>query len=203
MPQTKTNRSNIEKIKYRAVKNYYGSTELAKKARSWSNDTILRELGIKVPSRLPNVKTPSERAVKQRFNQLERYKLAQQEHTVEEALKLRRYAKKYIVSSNEYQQTLKTPMPPVRELSRRKELWTKWSLSHSLPPFLKKESQRVNCENVNPVTNRKYGRNEHFGYTAVFYAYTRQEDLTKIKNSLIPSKDYNDSPRIGRLTRRR
>jgi hypothetical protein len=218
MPKKKTERSRNEQIKYRAVVNYYGSVPLAQKARGWSEERILKELGLKVPKNLPKLKEkPTDRQIKTRFTILEKYKLAQEQHTIKESLTLRNYNKKVIVHSNEYKQTIKTPLPATQEFNRRVRLWQRWSKNDyiydkngkvkriigNMPLVLVKLAEATNQSEVDKYRKKRYDRTDHYGYTALFYSFTRQESLSSIKASLIPVQDYNDSPSRGVISRRR
>jgi hypothetical protein len=198
--QSKAERSRIEQIKYRAVVNYYGSVPLAQKARGWSEERILKELAIKVPKNMPKLKErPTERQIKTRFTQLEKYKLALEEHTVKEALILRTTSQKKIKSSNEYKQSQKNPLPASAEREKRINLWRKWTKAKALPPFLQKLAERTNQAQIDPFRNRRYDDNDKYGYTAVFYSYTNQQSLSDVRMNLDINPDYNTSPTFGRL----
>lgn len=52
----KVNKAELRQLKYRVIKNAYHDTALAYKAREWSIERIRYELGIEIPSKLPNLK---------------------------------------------------------------------------------------------------------------------------------------------------
>jgi len=197
---TKAERSRIEQIKYRAVVNYYGSVPLAQKARGWSEERILRELAIKVPKNMPKLKEkPTDRQIKTRFTQLEKFQLAQEQHNIRESLQLRTFSKKKIQSSNEYKESQKKPLPASAEREKRINLWRKWTKAKALPPFLQKLAETTNRAQIDPFRNRRFDDNDKYGYTAVFYSYTNQQSLTDVRMNLDINPDYNTSPTFGRL----
>jgi len=194
-----------QRAKYRAVKNYYGDSAFAQKAKSWSNERFIRETGLQVPKYVPKQKKPpKESTVKRRYAQLERFQLAYVEHDFQEAKYLKRYSKAKIESSNELARTLKYPLSANAELKRRSELWKKWSIkkNKAMPPRLLEEAHRINRTTIDKIRGKRFDENDHYGFAIVNFGYLYQRDTAQLQKEIDPPKDYNDSPKFH-ATRRR
>lgn len=183
---------NKRTIRYRAIRNAYGDSKLADKARNWSDERIYMELGIKVPNRPIKLrKLPSVATRKRKARELKKVKLMLRSGIgVEEARKLRRDSYNDI---NEYIQETRyeTYEKDVRYDSttteqQRRSQWKEWSKT-GFPDWVINMVNRINVEG-----RALGGKDDSYGFAVVYNAYTKNEDIEKWMKLLVPSRVVAD-----------
>jgi hypothetical protein len=183
-------------IRYRAIRNAYGDSKLADKARNWSDERIYNELAIKVPNRPIKLrKLPSVTTQKRKARELKKVKLLIASGIgAEEARYLRRESYKEI---NEYiKEIYYIPVDDEDEITdvgiaktreeKRREQWKSWS-PRNFPDWVVEMAEKINA-----TTNALGGEDDSYGYAVVYNAYTKEETVDKWMKILKPSRVVAD-----------
>lgn len=158
------------KLIYRNVRNYTGDVELARKARSWSDEKIFNELGIKLNKRVPKLVEYTPETYKRRQTEIQKFKIAiVRGYTPQEAYTLKRKSYKQI----EPQRSVMFPSHSNTKANKRK-IWQSWAKEDDYPQYIKEAVRRVNQLNgFNRTKNPKTGKWDEpdYGWAVVYYAY--------------------------------
>lgn len=191
----KETRTERIKRKDRALKNAGLSVKEANKAKFWSDEKILKELGVKIPKSLPKLrKRPKDpkklkawnnRKKRQRNNIIYAISIGL---SAKEASKAKSYARRKIKSTKQYKDTTKdgvkiSKFKKPKSQKARIKLWEEWSKADSLPPEIHEIAREVN-RNTYIKTRRKYRRlddTDKYGYMVAFYHYTLGMDIEEVK----------------------
>ena len=194
-------RNEYLKYAYRSIKNATGDTQLAKRAQQWSPDRIKGELGIIVrKTELKPIKN-----VSRKKRELTSYQYAKEQgFTTEEAIKLKRYSKRFIereraaIVSKPKQRT-RFGLPIWDSIALRKREWRKLVKKFAK---LKKEGKskydhpvEIVASNINTSTSSRQGAldiNNRYGYAVVYYAYIHNRPLSDIKPVIRIDDQLND-----------
>jgi hypothetical protein len=188
---------NKRTIRYRAIRNTYGDSKLADKARNWSDERIYNELAIKVPKRPIKLrKLPSLTTQKRKARELKKVKLLIASGIgAEEAFYLRRESYKeinkyiqeiyYIPVDDEDEKITGGGIAKTREEERR-EQWKAWS-PKNFPDWVVEMAEKINA-----TTNALGGEDDSYGYAVVYNAYTKEETVDKWMKILKPSRVVAD-----------
>jgi hypothetical protein len=188
---------NKRTIRYRAIRNTYGDSKLADKARNWSDERIYNELAIKVPKRPIKLrKLPSVTTQKRKARELKKVKLLIASGIgAEEARYLRRESYKeinkyiqeiyYIPVDDEDEKIIGGGIAKTREEERR-EQWKAWS-PKNFPDWVVEMAEKINA-----TTNALGGEDDSYGYAVVYNAYTKGEPVDKWMKILKPSRVVAD-----------
>ena len=182
-----------------AVYNAYYDIDLANKARSWSNERILKELGVSIPKGTPTKrKKPSAQTIKQKQKELEHYRygvLVGLDY--KNAFRLKRYAKPKLESSSEYYKQKKVSVKDFNipaNRSKRIDLWIEWSKNENLPPDVSKMARQLNRNTKIEHGKRVLDINDHYGFSVLFYMFVDDRSQESVQRTLKP--DEWDSRRV-------
>lgn len=190
MARKKETRAESLKRKYANLRNAGFSSVEANKYKHYGEDTILRELGVKVTKSTPVIKErPKDpKKLKSYLTRKER----QRNKVIygieiglkpKQAYKVKRYSNKRIKSTKEYKNQVevssrkyKTP----KSQKARIELWEKWSKAESLPPEVHEIAREVNRKTYTGAIYRngkliKRGKRlddtDKYGYMVAYYMF--------------------------------
>ena len=177
-----------------AVYNAYYDKDLANKARSWSDERILKELGITVPKHQPKLrKQPSQKTVELKQKELEHYRYGVLVAGLEykKAYQLKRYSKPRLVTSGEYYKQLKLGIKefytPENE-KKRIELWKQWSKDEILPPDVVSSAYKINKNTMIEHGKRRLDVKNHYGFAVNFYMFVYGRDQSQVQRALKPDQ---------------
>jgi len=175
------NLSRAERYKrnYRILRNTYNDTELARKARTWSDDRLYKELGVNVSNKkTPDLKYIAPKRDAYYKRKLDHFKYARSIGlSVNKAKKYRKYSKTRIKSSLTYNEQLSKPTNRTTREQRAK-LWGAWSKDDNLPPDIEAYARKINRE----LGNDDYDK---YGYVFSYYYFLEGgtlDDLDSAKN---------------------
>ena len=208
-PLPKLTKAQKEAKRYASVRNATADTDLARKARKWSDKRIKEELGVIVPKykkTVPLKPIPKDpKVIQRKKRRLTKYQYGRSIGLdYDEATKLKQNAKKRIKSTKDYidQRELDlniAKLPQTRQ--GRLELWREWSRDESLPPQLHKVAREINR-----TTTNKEGRlddTDRYGYAVVFYAFIENESYDsmreKIKVNRYDGNRYEDHLKVRNI----
>jgi hypothetical protein len=202
--------SEIEKKRYRAIRNAYGTKALADKARKWSDERILRELGVKVPQRMPELKPiPDADGLRRKQLALEKYQYATSQGIAPvEAIRLKQYKKEKIDTTKKYLNI--TALPITAQTKReRMNLWAEWSkpitkrkrkknkndkdefiMTNNIPPALVKMAHRLNGETI--VQKHQLDPSDRYGFAVVYYAFIENMKIEYMKEMITVDRYSGD-----------
>jgi len=172
-------RQELLKKRYAVVKNWTGDSELASRAKKWSNERIYNELGCRIPKKktvaLKPKPTSKQLAYKQR--RLRKYQYGREVGLdIKDAKRLTRYKKSKIKATKSYKDQLKlTPEYYDKRLNREKRmaLWKDWSMDEALPPWIHEQAREINNNTVIKRGRRSYTLDEtdKYGYMIAYYMF--------------------------------
>lgn len=197
---------------YRVVRNAYGQKELADKAKSWSDDRILRELGLRLPKKMPDLKPlPTPEQLTRKKRELRKYQESVRDIGLkpEQAAPLKGYSRKKIKTSKEYFDAVAQFEATTQGRQRRMDLWASWSKGQ-LPPEVHRLARQINSQTVvnayDPVTgkmqNRRLDATDHYGYAVAYYMFIDGMTKEQVMKNFLPSNDLNDSGQFVRSRKR-
>ena len=195
-----------ERLKRRshAIRNSTGDSNLASRAKHWSDKRILEELGVRVPKKTPVLKPlPDKKTKRRKARRVEKYQYGISVGLeVEEAIKLKQYKNTRIKASQEYiaQRKLSKKMynkPKTKEA--RITLWKNWAESNNLPPAVHKQARDINRELS--TKNRVMDDTDRYGYAVAFYMFIENEAPEDIMENRIKIDRY-DGNRYIEVVRR-
>lgn len=214
MTETEKKRLEAERRKkiYRVVRNAYGQKELADKAKSWSDERILRELGLRIPKKTPELKPlPTAEQLTRKKRELKKFQESVRDIGLkpEQATRLKGYSKKRIKTSKEYYQEIADFDKTTQGRMRRIDLWGSWSKGQ-LPPDVHRLAREINSQTVvnayDPVTgkmqNRRLDATDHYGYAVAYYMFIDGMSREQVMKTFLPSNDLNDSGQFVRSAKR-
>jgi len=187
-----------KKIRYRAIRNAYGSKELADRYKSRSDERILAELGLRIPKTLPELKPiPTGKTLARNVAKLKRFQEATSEIglTPEEALSVKQNSKKRIRTFKQFLDEQKNFDKTPAGRTRRIRLWAEWS-KNQLPPKVHKEAKRINKEIV--VDSKQLDDTDSYGYAVQYYMFIDGKTEEEIRKIFVPARDLNDSGQFVR-----
>jgi len=197
------------KRNYGLIRNAYQNSTLAKRAQTWSDEKIYKELGVNVTSK----KTPDLKKIvssKQSYydRKLEKFIYARSIGVqVKEAKKLTRYKKEKIDTSAEYYDA-KSKKFNFQNKNRRMKLWKKWSKRNidkegkfdrtisNMPPEIESTARKYNRESI--VAYKARDDYDAYGYIVAFYMFVENKTFDEIKLLLEPS--FHDASQIYKVT---
>ena len=198
MPK-KLTRAERYKRNYGLIRNAYQNSVLAKRAQTWSDAHIYKELGIKVTSK----KTPILKKIDLKKSAYYNRKLTKFIYArsigveVVEAKRLTRAKKSKIKSSREYFDA-KSKRFNLQNKHRRMDLWSEWS-SHpqgsdrgNFPPAIEKAARDRN--RATEVGGKQLDDYAHYGYVVQFYRFVENKSYEEIKELVKP--DPHDALRV-------
>jgi hypothetical protein len=184
------NRAELYKLRYRVIRNKTGNVQLARKLRSWSNERIYEEYGIKIPSKprkVPELKVVSEKKKKRVQNEIIRYRLALSEgYTPKGAREVKRKGFKRLIKPNtnsildEYF---------LGDRKDRKRQWAEWSKSNrkTMPTDVDVLAQKIN-RSEKDIQGNKFDLNAHYGYLVVYYAFILNKPIEEVRKDVVPNR---------------
>lgn len=195
MPKKELTRAERYKRNYRIIRNKYHDSELAKKAQTWSDETIYQDLGIKVTNRKTPELKKSTKAQKSRGKRnLNKYLYARGFGlSVKQSKKLVPYKKEKIQSTDEYIR-VKEKKFTLKNKHKRMDLWSEWSERGrgNMPPAIEKEARDINRSTI--VAGKHLDDMDHYGYVVLFYMFVENKTMDEIKD--LVSADPHDSMRV-------
>lgn len=194
----KLTRAERYKRNYRIIKNTYQNTTLAKRAQTWGDDRLYKDLGIKVS----NKKTPVLKKIKHSqqsyYNRkLDKFVYARSVgFTPKESKKFVKYKQSKIDSSKDYQDVSAKRLN-FQNRKKRLRLWREWS-SHdeadrgNMPPEIEKIARERNKKTK--VAGKQLDEFAKYGYVVAFYQFVHGRDFEDIKDFVNP--DPHDALRV-------
>jgi len=191
MAKRKETRAERYKKVYRIVKNTYQDTALAKKSQTWSDETLYRELGIRIgKKKTPELKKINKKQRPYYSRKLAKYRQARlQSVSVKQSKKAstRGYSKKVIKNIAEYEQSLKRDYTK-ESFHDRKKAWSRWSKHEGMERDDKTKS----------YTGRRNVRDKHsFPPEIVERAIERNRNAVHVVNGKLVSMNLDDYDRYG------
>jgi hypothetical protein len=202
--------SEIEKKRYRAIRNAYGTKALADKARKWSDARILDELGIKIPQRMPELRpVPDADGLRRKQLALEKYQYARSQGIEPiEAVRLKQYKKEKIVTTKKYLDITAIPTT-ARTRKERIDLWAEWSkpiskkkrkksktdkdeyiMTNNIPPALVRMAHAINRETI--VQKHQLDKSDRYGFAVVYYAFIEGTTIDQMKELITVDRYSGD-----------
>lgn len=182
-----------EKIRYRAIRNAFMDRDIAEKYKKRSDERIYKELGIKIPKTLQELKPlPKTKSSKSYYKR----KLDKITYSLEiglkpkRAKKLAKYSKSRIKATRDYVKEMRQTYSK----ESRKELWKNWTKEgkakfssnegrrvfyNNLPPELYKLAQDINRNTQN--REGKIDINAKYGFAVVYYMFIEGETEEHIR----------------------
>lgn len=190
------NKTELRQLKYRVIKNTFHDTQLAYRAREWSEERIRFELGIELPKSTPKLKKDVTEATKKKkqtelfkFRQI-RDKLISYDVDVNKAIELARNNKKKsfnlidrLIRSFEPHDIIDNVDPEVNPLvnyydwSRADKVkqWADWNRKdNDYPIEIQELAQRINLE-------KNLDKDHSLGWFVVYQALLNNQDPDFIK----------------------
>ena len=222
----KLTRAERYKRNYRLIQNTYQDSKLSKKAQTWSDDRIYKELGIKVA----NKKTPELKKVKKErktyyARKYNKYREARLKGlSPERSIKVRSkgYNKKVIGNYVEYEKALKRDISD-SETERRVKIWEKMSKNEgmirdekgkytgrdnirdklNLPPEIVERAIQHNREAYHIVNGKKVSMGfddyDKYGFALEYYTFIYGSE-TKARQIVRPTpygvETYRDTRKV-------
>lgn len=172
-------------IKKRAIYNATLDPKLVKQLSKLSNDQLLINYGIRVPKRLPKVKTFASSLQKslrrQKYlDQLEKYQYAKQKgFTPEEARRIKRRKRVEIDKLMEGQRLLREAIGGMTSKEQRMRQWATWTNKEGKGYQFPKEYEFL-AKEINRRTifeGKRLKKNHGLGYAAVYFAFINNSDI--------------------------
>lgn len=182
------------KIIYRVVKNKFQDTKLAKRAQTWSNARLLKELGVKAyqikqEPELRKIKTKKEKKYYARKLSNFQYAINQGLTGVEannvwayKRTKIEKQADFYGSRRKEYRKKR------AKENARidRMDLWSEWSRT-GMPPFIERLARKLNRAVETPKGAAKFDDFARYGFSYAFYMYVEDMNEEQIAEMVRPN----------------
>lgn len=189
------NRQTNIKRKYASLRNAGFSAEEARKYKFWSDDRILKDLGVKTNKTVVKIrKKPTDPKKLKRYNSRKKREREKVIYAVSIGLKTKKvnkakkYAKKKITSTKDYQtrirQTEKRKIT-AKETQKRIELWEDWSKAENLPPEIHAKAKEVNRNTYTGEVYRngklikkghRLDETDKYGYMVAYYEFILNMD---------------------------
>ena len=186
-------------IKKRAIYNATLDPKLVKQLSKFSNDQLLINYGIRVPKRLPKIKTFASSLQKslrrQKYlEQLEKYQYAKQKgFTPEEARRIKRKKRVEIDKLMEGQKLLREAVGGMTTKEQRMRQWATWTNKDNKGYQFPKEYEFI-AKEINKQKGLK--RNHGLGYAAVYFAFINNSNIETEMGRLTVDKLQPDYYRI-------
>jgi hypothetical protein len=167
---------------YRLIRNEYNDAKLARRARTWSDERIYKELGIQVTKKpKPKLKELATEPKQVRYYQrkLDHFTYGRKIGLeVDDAKKYRKYSKSRIKRTKELKEVTAQKFD-YENRRKRLDLWSKWSANDKLPPDLERLARQY---------NRAQGLDDYdkYGYVAVYYRFIENADDSRIDSLVRP-----------------
>jgi hypothetical protein len=202
----KETRAERERRRYAAIRNYYGDEKLARKYRGYSDERILKEIGVRVPKSTPKLKPiPDEMTRAKKSRDLEKYRFAAIEVGLEpiDAIRLKKVSRKKIVTTKEYRDVMARSDRGNASTQERIDLWAKWSKTKSMPPELVQMAREVNATTILEGTAKRtrLGKSDKYGYGVIYYSFMNLEEPDSVRERYLPN--YRDLNISGMFVRRK
>lgn len=173
------NKADRYKRNYRLIRNEYNDPKLARKARTWSDERLYNELGIKTTiKKEPKLKELSTNDSYYE-RKLDHFKYARNQGLdVKEAKRLTKYSKKKIKAQATYYELKRPIKDPTIQKDRNIE-WKRWTKSNALPPSVRKDAIQI---------NKDLGLDDYdkYGFAKAYYLFIENGDEEKVNNILAP-----------------
>lgn len=172
--------------RYITVRNRTHDVQLARKARDWSDETIQRRLGIRIPLETPTKKPMATGKRLRRLQTEAQRRIAKYQYAVsrgatqERARKLKGASWKRL----ERETRVKDPEPGVVikdivDKKSREDEWSGWAKDEAYPQWLKDKAHKINKE-------EGFDHNAAYGWAVMFYAYVNDEPVEMWQEQLEP-----------------
>lgn len=193
----KTGLTRAERYKrnYRLISNKWKNPTLAKRAQSWSDERISKELGIEVKGkRTPKLQTYTKRQARNADKKLVKFIYAtSQGITSKEANKLRYYDSYKEIDIETKRVKTQDKRYTAKNKRDRMDLWSEWSKKvDGFPPIIKREAQKINRNQT--VAGKPLDSDAHYGYVYQFYLFV--ENMTPDEIDDLIKQDPHDSYRV-------
>jgi len=196
-------RSEREQKRYTAVRNAYGDVKLANKARGWSDDRILNELGVKIPKSMPKLKAmPTDEAKTRKSLELTKFQYARQQGIEPiEAIRVKQYKKSKIDATKDFL-TISAKTLNAETKLQRMRLWAEWSKpitrkkkkhsktdpdiyieTNNLPPALVKLARQINADTMMDEKHHA-DRTDRYGFAVIYYAFVENRPVSDMQQQI-------------------
>lgn len=193
MAMTKRQINAAQRKRYAIVYKQTGDSKLAHKARKWSDERILNELGVKVTKK---VTKEAPLTKKERFKKQEKYKTEKGKfdiarhygYTSEQALKAKKLAPEDIDFIIQSTTKIQKAYGEINNRNDRFEQWKIWS-KHKLadmPPELINVAYEFNTRKSK--NKKAYDPNARYGFMMVYYMYVEGYSINWVNRHIRPDK---------------
>jgi len=180
------------RIKSHAIKNATGDAQLADRARDWSLDRILNELGIIikmkdiVTGKPEPLKRMTKKDVAEKQERLDKFKYAIERDV--SPLEARQYKRKSydeidrFIAFDKPKNTVNLQYKRARTKKQRDALWIEYSKREGrLPIQIEERAKRLN-------RSKGLDENDHYGFITLYYAFVENEPIARWATIIYPDK---------------